>query len=118
MLSGYEETEREILATLKFESGLYNNSNQSSSHSSSNGSPNNSYAVKNKQSEYFNNIQRNHHSTEILQLRNNTCSIYSSRFRIFKAKSRFRTAVISLIAISRIKYVDFKILNTTKFLEI
>ncbi len=36
MLSGYEETEREILATLKFESNLCSHSSHSSSHSSSN----------------------------------------------------------------------------------
>ena len=73
--------------------------------STSNGSPNNSsYAIKSKQQLNSHQMQRTH-STEMQQLRNNTCSIYSSRFRIFKAKSRFRTAVISLIAISRIKYV-------------
>ena len=70
MLSGYEETEREIMTTLKLET----NSNLK----------NNKYPL----------IQENN---------KNGSFYYSSRFTIHKAKSRFRTAAICIIAINRIK---------------
>ena len=76
MLSGYEETEREILATLKIES------NMSKSIQSNN---------------------RNSNNNKIISTYQNNCSIYSNRFILHKAKSRFRTGVICIIAISRIK---------------
>lgn len=70
MLSGYEETEREIMATLKLETNPT--------------LKNNKYAL----------IQENN---------KNGSFYYSSRFTIHKAKSRFRTAAICIIAINRIK---------------
>ena len=106
MLSGYEETEREILATLKYESNFFNHSNHSSSHSSSGStdhSPHNSPSlIKTRNFLYQKNGTVTTRGTREIQSINNT-SIYSSRFKIFKAKSRFRTAVICLISISRIK---------------
>lgn len=80
MLSGYEETEREILNTLRLEPMLTNNLK--------NISPSSSLALS--------------RSSFNQQLNRNT-SLYSSRFVVYKAKSRFRTAVICIIAISRIK---------------
>ncbi len=121
MLSGYEETEREILATLKFESNLCSHSSHSSSHSSSNNespiyspnmSPSNNQKNRSSYGYRNNNNNNNNHTTNNSQIATrgprdvhmkNGTSIYSSRFRVFRAKSRFRTAVISVIAISRIK---------------
>ena len=84
MLSGYEETEREKLNTLRLEPLL-------SSNSLKNLSPSSSLA-----------LSRN--SINQKDLNKNT-SFYSNRFVVHKAKSRFRTAVICIISISRIKYV-------------
>ena len=81
MLSGYEETEREILATLKIES---------SSVASSKNQANARAALTNA-------------NNKIISTYQNNCSIYSNRFTLHKAKSRFRTGVICVIAISRIK---------------
>jgi hypothetical protein len=81
MLSGYEETEREILATLKIDSNLYNSNNQKYI----NYSNDSKLALQNRNSS------------------NKTTSFYSNRFMLHKAKSRFRTGVICIIAISRIK---------------
>ncbi|RNA01313.1 pericentrin-like isoform X3, partial [Brachionus plicatilis] len=75
MLSGYEETEREIMTTLKLET----NSTLK----------NNKYAL----------VQENN---------KNGSFYYSSRFTIHKAKSRFRTAAICIIAINRIKFLQRK----------
>lgn len=79
MLSGYEETEREILATLKIESNM-------------------SKSIQNN-----NNRNSNNNTNKIISTYQNNCSIYSNRFVLHKAKSRFRTGVICIIAISRIK---------------
>ena len=81
MLSGYEETEREILATLKIESNASKSIN------------NNNYR----------NTNSNHNNNKIISTYQNNCSIYSNRFILHRAKSRFRTGVICIIAISRIK---------------
>ena len=85
MLSGYEETEREILNTLRLEPLL-------SSNNLKNLSPSSSLALSR------NSINHNK------DLNKNT-SFYSNRFVVHRAKSRFRTAVICIISISRIKYV-------------
>jgi hypothetical protein len=87
MLSGYEETEREILATLKIESSM-SKSVQSNSNNR--------------------NANNNNNNNKIISTYQNNCSIYSNRFILHKAKSRFRTGVICIIAISRIKYGLFK----------
>lgn len=84
MLSGYEETEREILNTLRLEPLL-------SSNNLKNLSPSSSLALSR------NSI--NHKDS------NKNTSFYSNRFVVHRAKSRFRTAVICIISISRIKYV-------------
>jgi hypothetical protein len=85
MLSGYEETEREILATLNIDT--INNSNS------------------NKQNGFnYNSIQSQTSTTTIVsKMNNNGNNLYSSRFVLHKAKSRFRTAVICVIAVGRIK---------------
>jgi hypothetical protein len=77
MLTGYEETEREILATLKID-------NQYSSYTNSNtySSSLNSYNSRSSKP---------------------TGPFYSNKFTVHKAKSRFKTAVICVIAVSRIK---------------
>ena len=84
MLSGYEETEREILATLKIESTVS---------TSKHGNNNNSRHA----------VATNNANNKIISTYQNNCSIYSNRFMLHKAKSRFRTGVICVIAISRIK---------------
>jgi hypothetical protein len=85
MLSGYEDTEREILATLKVDSKTvstmtnhkngYNNNNE------------NNYYINNN-----NNISNNKNS-----------SFYSNKFLIHKARSRFRITAHTIIAVYRIK---------------
>ena len=77
MLTGYEETEREILSTLKIETKSLSITEKTLGTSSE-----------------IENAKR---------MRNLNCSIYSNRFLIRKAKSRFRTGVICIIAVSRIK---------------
>lgn len=77
MLSGYEETEREILSTLKIETK--------------------SVSANERTQGISNEIEN------AKRMRNLNCSIYSNRFLLRKAKSRFRTCVICIIAVSRIK---------------
>lgn len=84
MLSGYEETEREILNTLRIEPLL-------SQHSLKNISPSSSLALSRGS------------ISQKMEIQTRNTSFYSNRFVIHKAKSRFRTAVICIIAISRIK---------------
>lgn len=82
MLSGYEETEREILNTLKIEPMLSCNSIKNLSPSSS--------------------LAYSRNSTNQRDIQKST-SFYSNRFIVHKPKNRFRTAVICIISISRIK---------------
>ncbi|CAF0917327.1 unnamed protein product, partial [Brachionus calyciflorus] len=76
MLSGYEETEREIMTTLKIET---------------------SSSLKN--SKYGQLTETNN---------KNGSFYYSNRFTVQKAKSRFRTGAICIIAINRIKFLQRK----------
>ena len=82
MLSGYEETEREILNTLKIEPLFSCNSLKNISPSSS--------------------LVYSRNSTNQREIQKST-SFYSNRFIVHKPKNRFRTAVICIISISRIK---------------
>lgn len=101
MLNGYEETEKEILATLRLEN---NNkpSNEMNGHGASNGK---------KHSMQHHQLQQVQHSNnhELYNRNNNATSSSSSfylsgRFLLNRAKNhRFRTYVICVIAISRIK---------------
>ncbi len=94
MLSGYEETEREILATLKFDSNFLSNYNNQKEN----------YMVHSNSANSIQNYKNQISQRDI----SSSTSFYSTRFRIFKAKSRFRTGVICVIAISRIKYFKCK----------
>ena len=91
MLSGYEETEREILATLKYDN-MFISYNQKENYM-----PDSGCLTHGKNQSAYQKMGE-------VQSRNSK-SIYSSRFRLFKPKSRFKTGVICIIAISRIKYV-------------
>lgn len=88
MLSGYEDTEREILAQLKLET-------KTSSHQ---------IMFKN---DHVNNNNNNNYYQQTNSLVNGNysknSSFYSNKFLIHKAKSRFRIAALSIIAIYRIK---------------
>jgi hypothetical protein len=111
MLSGYEETEREILTTLRLDSKNGNNKNTNGNKnghhqhmSSLFSSPTGSTMLKNGHSS----IQ--HHQQQAHQHQQQTVATFSftGRFATHKAKSRFRKAVIAVIAINRIKFVNFK----------
>jgi hypothetical protein len=78
MLTGYEETEREILATLKIDNQYNSNYNNNNNYS---GSLNGYNSRNSKPAGPF----------------------YSNKFTVYNAKSRFKTAVICVIAVSRIK---------------
>ena len=82
MLSGYEETEREILATLRIESNI-------------NGMINHKQLGNSSSSSTMNRREANNGAR--------LSTIYSNRFMLNKPKSRFKTVAISIIAISRIK---------------
>ena len=142
MLSGYEETEREILATLCVDTTLTSNAkSRSSSHqpnnqqqnyhhhhhhhhvgsnSSSTSSSTSSLSLcsssiashqQNNCSNYNNNNrysssnqhqqQQQQQQQQIMALK--TSTLYSNRFVLNRPKSRFRTLVICVIAIRRIK---------------
>ena len=85
MLNGYEETEREILSTLRIDTNfLYSKDQMNSS----------------------NHNQANLNKDLPLNI-NNNCdkkNIYSNRFLINKPKNRFRSLSICIIAVKRIKY--------------
>ena len=88
MLSGYEDTEREILATLKVDSKTVSTmNNQKNGHS-------NGYYNNNENNYYINNNNNNN---------NKNSSFYSNKFLIHKARSRFRIAAHTVIAVYRIK---------------
>ena len=83
MLSGYEETEREILSTLKIDSNMLYSNNEimkSSYHNQENGIPT-----------IYNYCK--------------TSNFYSNRFLINKPKNRFRSLAFCIIAVKRIKYI-------------
>ena len=94
MLSGYEDTEREILATLKVDPKTVSIMNQQQQILSSNGHQYN-----------FNNNNNENISYYINNNNNKNSSFYSNKFLIHKARSRFRIAAHTIIAVYRIKYV-------------
>lgn len=118
MLNGYEETEREIIATLENNLALKNQI----------------LTNNNSSSQYAHTVVNNHHNnrngqqqqqqicTTVQQHVDNkntsTSYYYSSRFMVKKPKSRFRTGVICVIAISRIKYVINRFFSILEFNKI
>ncbi len=116
MLSGYEETEREILTTLRLDSkngtnasagGNKNGHCISSTTSSLFSSPSSSTMLQHHQQQVAlkngHHHHQNHHHAH--QQQNVATFSFTSRFATHKAKSRFRKAAICIIAISRIKFV-------------
>lgn len=113
MLSGYEETEREILSTLRIENSSYkknaaNNQYYSSMSSLFSSSPTNSVLLHHNN--YLLSQQGGHKQGPGGQIALNQQHLlptanfgFTSRFVTHKAKSRFRKAVICVIAIRRIK---------------
>jgi hypothetical protein len=89
MLSGYEDTEREILATLKVDSKTVSTmtNNKNGYNNGYNNNNENNYYINNN-----NNISNNKNS-----------SFYSNKFLIHKARSRFRITAHTIIAVYRIK---------------
>lgn len=116
MLNGYEETEREIIATLENNLALKNQ-----------------ILTNNSSSQYAHTVVNNHHNNRNGQQQQqqicttvqqhvdhkntSTSYYYSSRFMVKKPKSRFRTGVICVIAISRIKYVINRFLSILGFIN-
>jgi hypothetical protein len=94
MLSGYEDTEREILATLKVDPKTISIMNQPFFNN------NNNNHYNNEQNYYINNNNNN------ISISKNS-SFYSNKFLIHKARSRFRIAAHTIIAVYRIKLVFF-----------
>lgn len=92
MLSGYEDTEREILATLKVDSKSVSTMN----HHQSNGHVNGHSYFNNENNYYLNSNNNNNINTK-------NSSFYSNKFLIHKARSRFRIAAHTIIAVYRIK---------------
>lgn len=95
MLNGYEETEREIMATL--ETNMAVKSSQTMNSSLGAGQTNTSTHLVVSTGSHHNQV-----SIQQQQQQPQTY-YYSSRFMVKKPKSRFRTGVICVIAISRIK---------------
>jgi hypothetical protein len=116
MLNGYEETEREIIATLENNLTLKNQI----------------LTNNNSSSQYAHTVVNNHHNNRNGQQQQQICTTvqqhvdhknastsyyYSSRFMVKKPKSRFRTGVICVIAISRIKYVINRFFSILGFIN-
>lgn len=87
MLNGYEETEREIMATLETNMAVKSSQTINSSLGGTNTSAHTG----------------GHHNQVAIHQQPPQTYYYSSRFMVKKPKSRFRTSVICVIAISRIK---------------
>jgi hypothetical protein len=117
MLSGYEETEREIMSTLRLESSTMHHHHHNHQHKVSSKSCNNNYQYLSTASSMISspgiNSSISHHQ-QLQQHRSNQNGVlafnFSSKFMTTtnKAKSRFRKAAICVIAISRIRFLQRK----------
>jgi hypothetical protein len=85
MLSGYEETEREILSSLQIDKNIRITNNDT------------------RKSSYYNNQNIIKQNLSIIHIK----TFYSNRFLINKPKNHFRSLAFCIIAVKRIKYYIF-----------